>query len=109
MYLDFLVDPSFQGVKGLFVPSFEDADDRKCYKKYFLPTREIKNDNFMIYGKKCLNQPVKIDVRTYENIRKTATIQGIDYTTGWLLDCPQSKENYYLIATDLSNKFLMPI
>ena len=88
MYLDFLVDPSFQGVKGLFVSSFEDADDRKCHKKYFLPTIEIKNNNFKIYGKKCLNQPVKNDVRTYENIRKTATIQGTDCTTGWWLDCP---------------------
>ena len=40
----------------------------------------------MIDGKTLFNQPVKNDKVTYENIRKIATDQGDDYTTGCLLD-----------------------
>ena len=38
----------------------------------------------------------------HENIRKIATGQGDDYTTGCLLDYPYFKENYKMIAIDLS-------
>ena len=41
--LDFLIDPSLQGVNGLFVLSFEDEVQRISDKRYYLPTREIKN------------------------------------------------------------------
>ena len=40
----------------------------------------------MIDGKNLFNQPVKNDKVTYENIRKIATGQVDDYTTGCLLD-----------------------
>ena len=39
----------------------------------------------MIDGKNFVHQPVKNDMRSYENIRKIATCQGDDYTTGYLL------------------------
>ena len=38
----------------------------------------------------------------YENIRKIATDQGDDYTTGYLVDYPHFKDNYQMIAIDLS-------
>ena len=38
----------------------------------------------------------------HENIRKIATDQGDDYTTVFLLDYPYFKENYKMIAIDLS-------
>ena len=41
---------------------------------------------------------------TYENIRKNATGKGDDYTTGCLLDYPYFKENYKMIAIDLSRQ-----
>ena len=44
------------------------------------------------------------DIKRYENIRKIATGQGNDYTTGCLLDYPYFKENYKMIATDLSKQ-----
>ena len=47
------------------------------------------------------------DIKRYENIRKIATGQGDDYTTGCLLDYPYFKENYKMIATDLSNSKLL--
>ena len=40
----------------------------------------------MIDGKKFFNQPIKNDKTAYKNIRKIATGQGDDYTTGYLLD-----------------------
>ena len=40
----------------------------------------------MIDGKNFFDQPVKNDKVTYENIRKIATGQGDDYTTGCQLD-----------------------
>ena len=42
--------------------------------------------------------------KTYENIRKIATGQGDDYTTGWLLDCSYFKDHYKMIAIDLSKQ-----
>ena len=41
-YLDFLIDPSFHRVNGLFVLSFENEDDWESYKRYYFPTVEIK-------------------------------------------------------------------
>ena len=42
----------------------------------------------MINGGNLFNKPIKNNKVTYENIRKTATGQEDDYTTGSLLDYP---------------------
>ena len=42
--------------------------------------------------------------KTYENIRKIATGKGDDYTTGCLFNYPYFKENYKMIAIDLSRQ-----
>ena len=42
--------------------------------------------------------------KTYENIRKIATGKGDDYTTGCLLNYPYFKENYKIIAVDISRQ-----
>ena len=92
-YLECLVDPSFQGVNRLFVLSFEYNEDRKTYWGYFLPKVDIKDYSIMIDRRNSLDQPIKNDKRTYDdNIRKIATGQGDDYTTGCLLDYPHFKE-----------------
>ena len=75
-----------QGVNRLFVLSFENEGDRKVHTGYYLPKVKIKNYNVMIDGKNVFDQPVKSDMRTYDNIRKIATGQVDDYTTGCLLD-----------------------
>ena len=56
------------------------------YKRYYLPTVEIKNYNDMIEGQSFFDQPVRNNLRTYDSIRKIATGQGDDYTTDCLLD-----------------------
>ena len=55
----------------------------------------------MIDGKNLFDQPVKNDKVTYENIRKAATGQEDDYTTGCLLDYTHFKKYYKMIAVDL--------
>ena len=103
-YLDFLIDPSFQGVNRLFVLSFKDDDGRQSHKQYYLPTVEIKDYNVMIDGRNFFDQPIKSNLKTYGNIRKIVTGQGDDYTTGCLLDYPYFKIYYKLIAIDLSKQ-----
>ena len=46
----------------------------------------------MIDGQNFFDQPVKNDIKTYDNIRKTATGQGDDYTSDCLLDYPYFKK-----------------
>ena len=60
--LDYLIEPSFQGVNRLFVLSFENFNNRIVHTKYFHSIKEI---NYW---------------RRYENIRKIATGQEDDYT-----------------------------
>ena len=43
-------------------------------------------------------------IKQYNKIRKTATGQGVDYTTGCLLDYQYFKDHYNLIAVDLSKQ-----
>ena len=64
---------------------------------------EIK-DYFMIDDRNFFDQPINSMNKTYENIRRTATGQGDDYTTGCLLDYSYFKENYKMIVIDLSKQ-----
>ena len=58
----------------------------------------------MINGEIFFDQPIKNNKVTYKNIRKIATGQGDDYTTGCLLDYPYFKDSYKMIAIDLSKQ-----
>ena len=103
-YLNYLINPSFQGVNRLFVLSFENENDRTSYSTYYLPKVEIKDYNVMTDGKNFFDQPINSMTETYENIRKISRVQVDDYTTGCLLDYSYFKENYKLIAIDLSKQ-----
>ena len=80
-YLNYLINPSFQGVNRFFVLFFENENDRTSHSTYYLPKVEIKDYNVMIDGKNFFDQPINSMIKTYENIRKIATGQGDDYTT----------------------------
>ena len=58
----------------------------------------------MIDGKNLFDQPINNNLKTYENTRKIATGQGDDYTTGCLLEYSYFKDNYKIIAVDLSKQ-----
>ena len=72
--------------------------------QYHLPTVEIKECNVMTDGQNFFDQPVRNDLITYDSIRKIATGQGDDYTTGYFLDYNYCKNFYKMIAIDLSKQ-----
>ena len=58
----------------------------------------------MIDGKNVFDQPVKIDMRTYNNIRKIAAGQGDDYTSDCFLDYIYFKDCCNMVAMNLSKQ-----
>ena len=74
-YLDFLINPSFQGINRRLVSSFENSGGRTIYTRYYLTKVERKNYNIIIDGRNF-----------FDKFRKIATGKGYDYTTGYLLD-----------------------
>ena len=62
---------------------------------------KIKDYNVMIDGRNFFDQPM---AKTCENIRKIATGQGNDYTTGCLLDYSYFKKNCKMVTIGLSKQ-----
>ena len=62
----------------------------------------MKDYSVIIDGISFFDQSVGNNLKTYKNIRKISIGHGDDYSTGFLLDYPYFKENYQLIAIDLS-------
>ena len=58
----------------------------------------------MIDGQNFFDQPIRNNLITYDNIRKNATGQRDDYTTGCLPDYNYFKNYYKMIAIDLSKQ-----
>ena len=58
----------------------------------------------MIDGRNFFDPQINSMSKTYENIRKIAIGKRDDYATGCLLDYPYFKENYKMIAVDLSKQ-----
>ena len=101
--LNHLIDPTFINVNRLFVLSFENEDDTTSYYKYYMPSVEIKDYNVLIDGNAFFELPVKNLEETYEKIIQITDHSGY-YTRGNLLDYKYFKENYKLIAIDLSKQ-----
>ena len=106
-YLNYSIDPNFQGVNRLFVLPFKNKTDREVHTKYYLPTEEIKDDNVIIDGRYVFDQPIKNDFITYDNIilqHFIATGERGDYTTGWLLGYNYFKKDFKIIAVELGKQ-----
>ena len=84
--------------------SFQDDDDQESPKQHHLPSVEIKDYNVMIDGRIFLDQRIKNNLKSYNNIRKIATGQGDDYPTGYLLDYLYFKKYFKLLAIHLSKQ-----
>ena len=91
-------------VNTLFLLPFENESDKTLHSNYYLPKLEIKNYSIKIDGRNVFDKPINNSIKTYESIRKIATGQGDDYATGCLLEYPYFKENYEMIAIDLSKQ-----
>ena len=57
IYLNHLINPSFQAVNRVFVLSFENENVRTSHSTYYLPKVEINDYNVMIDDKNIFDQP----------------------------------------------------
>ena len=72
------------------------------FLNHYVPDAEIKDFNVLIDRKSFFDLPVKNEEEAYEKIIEMSN--NNDYTTGNLLDFAYFKENYKLIAIDLSKQ-----
>ena len=104
--LNYLIDLTFKNVNKLFVLSFERTEDHKDYRDsfihYYVPKVQIKDFNVLIDGRSFFDFPVKNEEEAYEKIIDRSN--NNNYTTGNLLDFAYYKDNYKLIAIDLSKQ-----
>ena len=106
-YKTFNVDPSFQGVNRLFVMAFSALADnatRDNHQRYYLPRIDIKDYNAIIDGRNFYANNINSDVEKYTELKKVMIGKGDDYTTASLLDYDYFKNNYKLVAIDLSKQ-----
>ena len=73
-------------------------------RRYFLPRVNITNYNVLIDGRNFYDKSINDQIKKCDEIRKTATGQGEDYTTGCLLDYQYFKDYYNLMAVDSSKQ-----
>ena len=107
---NYLIDPTFTNFNRLFVLSFQriagenniTKDYRDSFSHYYVPNVEKKDFNVLTDGKHFFYLPVKNEEEAYKNIMDTSNSNV--YKTGNLLDFAYFKENYRLIAIDLSKQ-----
>ena len=103
--LNYLIDPTFTNVNRLLLLPFtrDNAGDRRdSFSHFYVPNVEIKDFNVSIDRKNFSDLPVKNEEEVYE--KNIDMSNNNDYATGNLLDFAYFKENYILIATDLSKQ-----
>ena len=100
------LDPSFQGVKRLFVMAYNRENgqpNRNGQRKYYLPRIVIKK-YVIIDGRNFYDNPIESDIEKYRELKKVMIGKGEDYTTGSLLDFNYFDKHYKLVAVDLSKQ-----
>ena len=97
-----LIDYLFCRFKELLEKIIQQKITEILFSHYYVPNVEIKDFNVLIDGKSFFDLPVKNEEEAYEKIMDMSN--NNDYTTGNLLDFAYFKENYKLIATDLSKQ-----
>ena len=105
---NYLIDPTFTNINRLFVLSFQRIEEdnikkdyRDSFSHYYVPKFQIKDFNVLIDEKSFFDLPIRNEEEAY---KKIIDMSHNDYTTGHLLDFAYYKENYKLIAIDLSNQ-----
>ena len=100
--LNILIDPTFTNVNRLFVLTYQNADDRQSFSKFYLPRAMVKDYNVIIDKLAFFDFPIKTEEEAYEKIIDISS--NNEYTTGNLLDYDYFKKHYKLIAIDLSKR-----
>ena len=83
-------------------PRNNNTDSRYSFSNYYVPKVQIKDFNVLIDGKSFFDFSVKNEEEAYEKIIDRSN--NNDYMIGNLLDFAYYKENYKLIAIDLSKQ-----
>ena len=104
--LNYLIDLTFTNVNRLFVLSFERIeennvimDHRDSFSHHYVSNVEVKDFNVLIDGINLFDLPVKNEEKPFIEMSRNN-----DCTTGNLLNFACVKENYRLIAIDLSKQ-----
>ena len=107
--LNYLIDLTFTNVNKLFVLSFERIeennvimDHRDSFSHHYVSNVEVKDFNVSIDGINFFDLPVKNEEKPLKKIIEMS--RNNDCTTGNLLNFACVKENYRLIAIDLSKQ-----
>ena len=100
--LNFLIDPTFNNLNGLFVLAFPNEEDLSSFSKYYMPAVEIKDYNVLIDLQPFHDIPIKNKEQTYKEI--TELFNHDNYTTGNSLTYEYFCNHYKLIAIDLSKQ-----
>ena len=103
----YFLELSFVGVIRLFVLVYSNQDNaskRFKAKRCYLSKGISDKYYVIIIGKNFYDQPIHSDRKRYEEIRNLKTGQGEDYTTGCVLDYEYIKNQYKLIAVELSRQ-----
>ena len=107
--LNYLIDPTFAKVNrllALLIERIEEnnvkKDHRDSFSHYFVPNVEIKDFKVLIGWKSFFDLPVKNKAEASKKVIYMS--RKNDCTTGNLLDFAYFKENYRLIAIDLSKQ-----
>ena len=77
---------------------------RNGQQKYYLPRIDLKKYNVIIDGRNFYDNPIESDIEKYRELKKVMIGKGEDYTTGSLLDYDYIKNNYKLVAVNLSKQ-----
>ena len=85
-YLNYLINPSFQGVNRLFALSFGNENDTTSHSTCYLPKVEIKDNNVMIDGKMIAvdlsrQNELDADSKAIQQINFTANLDRAGNTT----------------------------
>ena len=97
--LNYLIVLSFERIEENNVKK----DYGNSFSHYYVTNVQIKDFNVLIDGKIFFDLPVKNEEEAYENIIDTSNNNN-NYMTDNLLDFAYYKENYKLIAIDLSKQ-----
>ena len=100
--LNFLIDPTFNNVNGLFVLAFPNEEGRSSFSKYYIPSVEIKGYNVLIDLQPFYDILIKNKEQTYKAIREL--FNHDIYTTRNSLTYEYFCNLYKLIAIDLSKQ-----
>ena len=96
-YIRELLDPSYLGVKRLFVLAYvnTEADNQvsiNFHQKYFFPRGSIGNWNIEIDGRNFYDQPINDLIKECDEVRKVLIGQGDDCVTDRLITADLSKQ-----------------